>query len=555
MWRNPSPASIIGRREIEPLLFRTYEVLKSYEEATGTVAALLDQSGRFDGTNNCTLNFKFCTFCKAHSCKSMKDGKSGCPHTSQAAPQSGCSPLTGDSGCTKQHLVAGYRARSAGGTYIYMCSMGFVFWTAPILVRGHALGALVAGGVLGISPEQAVEKLHGLCPDSPESREEEKFLLGLKGKSGEEIKALARLLVISAEQLSRIQNAGPERPGQANNAMGRLRLVRDREKPADTAWPLDRERTLLAALRRGDGDAWRKALDDLIEYIQYSSGNAPLQGSLESMRNRVMELAVLLSRAALFPRKTGGEPYDEFFGTFLTGLPQGGPQAEAASPETLPAPPPQAETPSAKTPPPKGRAPDAAPEGTDMEGSILESNNRWFKRIQEAKSPEELAAIVRLIAERLSFRIFSFRGMRHASALRKAERFIWDNYTRKISLREIAQASGLSGPYFSSVFKEEMGENLSNYLNRLRVERAMTMLTESEQSISAIAGACGFEDQSWFSKIFKSFTGVTPGKYREQGQAGFSAPKSGAWTVKPWDDTPDPFQGDNRGGENSKETG
>jgi AraC-like DNA-binding protein len=35
--------------------------------------------------------------------------------------------------------------------------------------------------------------------------------------------------------------------------------------------------------------------------------------------------------------------------------------------------------------------------------------------------------------------------------------------------------------------------------------------------ISDIAGACGFEDQSWFSKIFKSFTGVSPGKFREQG--------------------------------------
>jgi AraC-like DNA-binding protein len=36
-------------------------------------------------------------------------------------------------------------------------------------------------------------------------------------------------------------------------------------------------------------------------------------------------------------------------------------------------------------------------------------------------------------------------------------------------------------------------------------------------SISDIASACGFEDQSWFSKIFKSFTGISPGKFRDQG--------------------------------------
>jgi len=59
-----------------------------------------------------------------------------------------------------------------------------------------------------------------------------------------------------------------------------------------------------------------------------------------------------------------------------------------------------------------------------------------------------------------------------------------------------------------------MGENLSNYLNRLRVEKAAAMLTETGKSLNEIAEQCGFEDQSWFSKVFKNFTGVSPGKYR-----------------------------------------
>jgi YesN/AraC family two-component response regulator len=149
---------------------------------------------------------------------------------------------------------------------------------------------------------------------------------------------------------------------------------------------------------------------------------------------------------------------------------------------------------------------------------ILETNNRYLRRIQEAQNLEELTDILHLIVERMSAQIFSFQGVRHASALRKAERFIWENYARKISLQEIAEASGLSAPYFSSIFKEEMGENLSNYLNRLRVEKAAALLIESELSLSEIAGTCGFEDQSWFSKIFKSYTGVSPGKFREQGE-------------------------------------
>jgi AraC-like DNA-binding protein len=150
--------------------------------------------------------------------------------------------------------------------------------------------------------------------------------------------------------------------------------------------------------------------------------------------------------------------------------------------------------------------------------SLFEANNRYLGRIQESKTPEELIENLRLVAERLAGKIFSFQGVCHASVLRKAERYIWENYTRKISLREIAKAAGLSAPYFSTIFKEEMGENLSSYLNRLRVEKAANLLTVTGKSLNEIAGLCGFEDQSWFSKIFKSFTGVSPGKYRETGK-------------------------------------
>jgi AraC-like DNA-binding protein len=40
------------------------------------------------------------------------------------------------------------------------------------------------------------------------------------------------------------------------------------------------------------------------------------------------------------------------------------------------------------------------------------------------------------------------------------------------------------------------------------------MLAETDLTLNEIAAACGFEDQSWFSKIFKNFTGISPGKYR-----------------------------------------
>jgi len=149
--------------------------------------------------------------------------------------------------------------------------------------------------------------------------------------------------------------------------------------------------------------------------------------------------------------------------------------------------------------------------------TLLETNNYYLKRIEESANFQEIKDILFCFTEQMAERIFSFQGIRHFSAIKKAERYIWDNYTKKIGLQEIANAAGLSASYFSTIFKEEMGKNLSNYLNRLRVEKAAAMLISTNIPISKIASACGFEDQSWFSKIFKNNTGLTPGKYREQG--------------------------------------
>jgi AraC-like DNA-binding protein len=145
-----------------------------------------------------------------------------------------------------------------------------------------------------------------------------------------------------------------------------------------------------------------------------------------------------------------------------------------------------------------------------------QSSENLLKTLKTCTSFDELADILYLAVERGVRHAASFTGLRHAAAMRKAERYIRDNYTRKISLKEIAAISGLSAPYFSSVFKEEMGENLSSYLNRLRVNRAAGLLRETNLPLSDIAGCCGFEDQSWFSKIFKSYTGRSPGKFRER---------------------------------------
>jgi AraC-like DNA-binding protein len=158
----------------------------------------------------------------------------------------------------------------------------------------------------------------------------------------------------------------------------------------------------------------------------------------------------------------------------------------------------------------------SAADGAEKPDSVIEGCSKYMARLEEATTSAKLYEAMISFINNLSADLFSYQGVQHQAALRKAGRFIWANYTRKISLDEISKAAGLSAPYFSMIFKKEMGENLSVYLNRLRVEKAKVLLQDSDISLFNIAKICGFEDQSWFSKIFKAFAGISPGKFRAE---------------------------------------
>lgn len=72
----------------------------------------------------------------------------------------------------------------------------------------------------------------------------------------------------------------------------------------------------------------------------------------------------------------------------------------------------------------------------------------------------------------------------------------------------------LSPAYFSRLFKEETGESFTVYLNRVRIERSKELLLHQNLRLADIAQLVGFEDQSYFTKVFKKIVGMPPLRYR-----------------------------------------
>jgi AraC-like DNA-binding protein len=83
-----------------------------------------------------------------------------------------------------------------------------------------------------------------------------------------------------------------------------------------------------------------------------------------------------------------------------------------------------------------------------------------------------------------------------------------------VSLKELASQCGLSVSYFVRAFKMSTGDPPHRWMLRYRVERSKTLLAQTEATLAEIAISCGFADQSHFTRMFKSFVGVTPGLWR-----------------------------------------
>ncbi|GAA3401940.1 response regulator [Paenibacillus hodogayensis] len=99
-------------------------------------------------------------------------------------------------------------------------------------------------------------------------------------------------------------------------------------------------------------------------------------------------------------------------------------------------------------------------------------------------------------------------------------RYLQSRIDQDISVQEVAAHFYLSREYVSRRFKQEFGETISDFLLRHRMERAKTLLLNPELKIVQIAHMTGYEDEKYFSKVFKKTFGKSPAEYRKEPAGG-----------------------------------
>ncbi|KXO04343.1 helix-turn-helix domain-containing protein [Bacillus paranthracis] len=139
--------------------------------------------------------------------------------------------------------------------------------------------------------------------------------------------------------------------------------------------------------------------------------------------------------------------------------------------------------------------------------------------IQTIEQLDNMYSVNRLIEDALctfADRVKDYKTKKYSNTITTCLNYINRNIYQKISLSELAELLQVNPTYLSGLFKKEVGITLSQYIQREKIEEAKKLLTLTSYSLTDICLWLKFSDQSYFIRIFKKITTMTPKQYREK---------------------------------------
>lgn len=112
------------------------------------------------------------------------------------------------------------------------------------------------------------------------------------------------------------------------------------------------------------------------------------------------------------------------------------------------------------------------------------------------------------------FRLSGHGEDRTARFVRAVTEYLREHFSEpELSVAQVASQFGVSEVYLRRLFREELGKSPKAYLQGIRLQRAAAMLKSGYYSVKKVAHACGYEDEKYFSVLFRKHTGVSPSRY------------------------------------------
>ena len=155
-----------------------------------------------------------------------------------------------------------------------------------------------------------------------------------------------------------------------------------------------------------------------------------------------------------------------------------------------------------------------------VQASVKELREAYFDtRVLSSRQHESVVKLLTIFAEHLSMvsnQIIVQEQSAEPPVIARAKQYIAEHQTEELSLELVAKAVFTSKFYFCKMFKKTTGINFTDYLSRVRTERAKNLLLNPNLRVSEIAYEVGFQSLTHFNRVFKRILGRSPSDYREQ---------------------------------------
>lgn len=354
--------------------------------------------------------------------------------------------------CFLLHTKAGQRAQALGEAYIFSCHADLNHIAFPLINQGELLGSVIIGPFLMDAPDSTL--VSGLA-------ERQHLNPTLSLELYDELGSLAVLPPAKVNQLKKLVDhlLSPLMPGERALLLETQQKMSQQARINETIQIYKEEKPdrSVAYFYQKEKQLLEKLRTGTIQEVKGLLNDLigyvlfNEGGNMDAVRVRAIELTILLSRVAI----DGGAKTD----------------------------------------------------------SIFQLNTAFLSRLYLEQELEDLCMLMQEVLESFMNAAF-YEKDKGNPYIRKALRFMADNYNEHLELAQVAEYVGLSPSYFSGMFREVVGITFREHLCRLRVEGSKHLLLSRKYSMADIAISMGFPDQSYYCKVFKRIVGVTPGKYR-----------------------------------------
>ena len=145
---------------------------------------------------------------------------------------------------------------------------------------------------------------------------------------------------------------------------------------------------------------------------------------------------------------------------------------------------------------------------------LLGNNYSSFAELAKIDNDEDLCQWLVGMLEKMIDAINANKQYPNSILIIEAINYMQANLHTEISRDQVAEIACLSPSHFSRVIKQTYGQSFTDLLSKFRVDKAKELLMHTDKSLIQIAYDCGFNDQSYFTKVFQKYAAQTPGEYR-----------------------------------------